>query len=249
MNDNLKTALDELYNDESAKFLIGDHVEFSPEFEKKMEKLLPKKKPAVSMGKHAFKAIITAAAAAAVLGIGLTAGAAATQGFTETRSYSKLWRQQVMSLTAANTDNSPQLIEQRYAPSVILEGVNYNRSASMSASGKQFSVLYIKDIDDMLSNDAFLFQKTIRFTQYTKDDFSASFEVPDYVQVSKTTVNDCPAYLIRSEHYYGDRNVLIWDSGDYIMSVSGDLTIEETRRVAESVIEADDNILTEEERS
>lgn len=250
MNDNLKTALDELYNEESAQFLIGEFVEFSPKFEREIKNMTSgKKKHAVSMGKHAFKAVMIAAAAAAVLGIGLTAGAAATRGFTETRSYSNLWKQQVMSLTAASDENSPQLIEQCYAPSVMPEGVNYNRSASMSASGKQFGVLYVKDIDDMLDNDAFLFQKTMRFTQYTKDDFSASFEVPDYVQVSKTTVNGCPAYLIRSEHYYGDNNILIWDNGDYIMSVSGYLTIEETRRVAESVIEADDNILTEEGRS
>lgn len=66
MNDNLKTALDEFYNEESAEFLIGQFVEFSPKFERKMKHI----RPAVSVSKHTFKAVmIAAAAAAAVLAI------------------------------------------------------------------------------------------------------------------------------------------------------------------------------------
>ena len=152
-----------------------------------------------------------------------------------------------MSLAAANDANSPQLIEQRYAPTVIPESVkHYNRSASMSSSGKWFSVLYVKDVEDMLNDDAFLFSKTMSFTQYTKDEFSATFDVPQYVEVSKTTVNGCLAYLIWSEHYYGDDTKLVWDSGDYIMLVCGDLTVEEAKRIAESVTETDE--ILEEER-
>ena len=237
MNDNLKTALDELYNDESAKFLIGDHVEFSPEFEKKMGKLLPKKKPKISIKKHAFKIVMISAAAAALFGISLTAGAAVTRGFTVTENVSKFWKTPVVKFSPAKSDDSPKTIEKYYTPTVFPEGKNYDYSASVSQKNDRFSVSY-RSTREEIFDQPFWYDRDIYFYQYTKEsfeDFGGTFEKQKYVDISETKVNDCPAYLITKEHYYGSENIVIWDHDDYIMELWGNVSVNELIGIAESV--------------
>ena len=93
---------------------------------------------------------------------------------------------------------------------------------------------YIQDIEDMY-NDAFLFLNTVKFYQCTKAEFSAVFETPKFVEVSETTVNGCPAFVLNRERYYGSTNYIFWDNGDYILGVHANLPLEETMRLAQSV--------------
>lgn len=234
MNDNLKTALDELYNEESAKFLIGDHVEFSPEFEQKMGKLLPKKKPRISIRKHAFKIVMIAAATAALLGISLTAGAAVTRGFTVKEGFDKFWKLPTIKFTAPADDNSPKTLEKLYTPTVFPEGKNYAYTSSVNNENTVFGATYATTRDELFELP-FWRDRDIWFKQYTREAFAATFETPGYVDISETKVNGCPAYLITEEHYFGYDNTVIWDSGEYIFKLQGNLSVDELIRVAESV--------------
>lgn len=234
MNDNLKTALDELYNEESSPFLIGEFVEFSPKFNRKMKNLISgKKKSAVSMSKHAFKAIMIAAAAAAVLGISLTAGAAVTRGFTVTEGFSKLWKRPTIKFTAPADNNSPKTLEELYTPTMFPEGKNYDYSVWVNNDKNEFAAFYRSTREEVF-DQPFWRDRDFEFRQYTRETFAATFETPEYVDVSETKVNGCPAYLITEEHYSGYDNTVIWDNGDYIMELYGNLSVDELIRIAES---------------
>lgn len=243
MNDNLKTALDELYNDDSAKFLIGDHVEFSPEFEQKMGKLIKssKKTPRISIRKHTFKATMIAAAAAALFGISLTAGAAVTRGFTVTEGFNKFWKLPIIKFTAPTDDNSPKTLEKLYTPTVFPEGKNYAYTSSINDKNNVFGATYATTRAEIFEQPFWL-DRDIWFTQYTKEAFATTFETPGYVDVSETKVNGCPAYLITEEHYFGYDNTVIWDSDEYIFKLQGNLSVDELIRVAESVAVNEDAI-------
>lgn len=243
MNDNLKTALDELYNEDSAKFLIGDHVEFSPEFEKKMEKLLPKKKPKISIKKHAFKIVMISAAAAALFGISLTAGAAVTRGFTVTEGFDKFWKKPTIKFLAPDADISPKTLEKLYTPTVFPEGKNYSYTSSVNKENNIFGGSYLSTRGEVFEQP-FWYDRDIMFSQYTKEAFNSAFETPEYVEVSETKVKGCPAYLITEEHYFGYDNTVIWDNGDYIFRLWGNLSVDELIRIAES-FEVNENALEE----
>lgn len=233
MNDNLKTALDELYNEESAKYLIGDHVEFSPGFEKKMEKLLPKKKPKISIRKHAFKATMILAAAAALFGISLTAGASVTKGFTVTEDFNKFWKMPTVKFTTPRSEDDPKILESLYTPTVFPEGKNYAYSSSVNEENNIFYASYRTTADEMFDLP-FWRDRDLWFTQYTKEKFALTYATPGYVEISRTEVNGCPAYLIIAEHYFGYNNSVIWDHGDYIMRLDGNVSADELIRIAES---------------
>lgn len=234
MNDNLKTALDELYNDESAKFLIGDRIEFSPEFEKKMEKLLPNKNQRISIKKHAFKIVMITAAAAAVFGISLTAGAAVTRGFTVTEGFSKFWKRPTIKFIVPVDDNSPKTLEKLYTPTVFPEGKNYDYSVWVNPDKTEFAAFYSSTQEEIF-DQPFWEDRDIEFRQYTREAFAAVFETPEYVDVSETKVNGCSAYLITEEHYFGYDNRVIWDNGDYIFYMRGYVSGGELIRIAESI--------------
>lgn len=238
MNDNLKKALDELYNEESAPFMIGEYVEFSPKFNREMKRMLSeKKKPAVSISKHALKVLMIAAAAAALLGIGLTAGATATQGFTQTRSYSKDLEQPIVTFAAIDDNTAPTVLEEYYKPQYWYGGEEYSYWVNLNEDntflGSRFSSTNVADkMVEELMNNRF---RVMTFTQYTKAEFKATFSVPKYVEVTEITVNGHPGYMLNIAHYYGDQRTVIWDNGDYIMRIDCDTTAEEAMRVAESV--------------
>ena len=188
-----------------------------------------------------FRIALTAACAAAVCGIGLTAGAAATQGFTKTKGYDNLFKRPTISFSAASSGGCPETIEQFYTLTELPQGINYHRSETLNESKTELRVQYIQELEDMY-DDAFLFLKTVEFFQMTKEEFSVTFETPEFVEVSETTVNGCPAFMLNRERYYGSTNYIFWDNGDYILGVYANLPPEETMRLAQSVA-ADENAL------
>ena len=249
MNDNLKKALDELYNEESAPFMIGEYVEFSPKFNREMKRMIEeKKKPAISISKHAFKGLMIAAACAALLGLGLTAGAAATQGFTLTNGYNKDFQQPTVTFAAIDDSSAPTVIGEYYKPQYLGDTefiyTAYPDQDKTRLYSKFVSTDTASEMIEQLMNYSF---KVIAFTQYTKADFKATFSAPKYVEVSEITVNGHPGYMLNTAHYYGDDRWVIWDNGDYIMMVSCTAPADMAMRIAESVI-ADENALVSDER-
>lgn len=188
---------------------------------------------------------LTAACVAAVCGIGLTAGAAVTDGFTKTKGYDNLLKRPTIRFSAASSDGCPETIERFYTLTELPQGINYNRSETLNESKTELIVDYIQELENMY-DDAFLYLKTIVFYQRTKAEFSAKFETPEFVEVSETTVNGCPAFVLNRERYYGSTNYIFWDNGDYILGVYANLPLEETMRLAQSVA-IDENALSGEE--
>lgn len=189
---------------------------------------------------------LTAACVAAVCGIGLTAGAAATNGFTKTKGYDNLLKRPTISFSAASSDGCPDTIEQFYTLTELPSGTNYPPGdVYLNDEKTELIVTYIQEPEDMY-NDPFLFLKTVKFFQSTKAEFSAKFETPEFVEVSETTVNGCPAFVLNRERYYGSTNYIFWDNGDYILGVYANLPLEETMRLAQSVA-IDENALSGEE--
>lgn len=179
--------------------------------------------------KIAFMAIC----AAALLGLSITAGAAAVNAFTQKKGYNKTYKQPTITFLSANTDSCPEVIEQIYSPTVLPDGVDQSHGG-LNQKKTFYTMTYYKDPNNML-DDPFLMYGTVRFTQYTKKEFSATFIVPSYVKISETEVNGCPAYLVVEEHYYGTENALIWDNGDYIMQLGCGIPFDELMHIAESV--------------
>lgn len=239
VNNDLKSALKNVLNGESAAYLNCGEPQFSEHFEQEMERLVNgTKTPAFTIHKRRgikVKALLIAAAMMAALGISLTAGAAVTRGFTKTGGFDKDFRQPTVSFSAANTEGGPETIEQFYEPSVLPQGINYQRTQKLNADKTSFSIEYMQELEDMY-NDAFLFLKSIHFTQMTKAEFSATFEAPKYVDIRETTVNGCPAYLVVKEKYYGNVNYIFWDNGDYVFLLRCNFPVDETMRIAESVV-------------
>ncbi len=250
MNDNLKKALDEFYNEESAPFMIGEYVEFSPKFNREMKRMISeKKKPAILISKHAFKGLMIAAACAALLGLGLTAGAAATQGFTLTNGYNKDLQQPTVTFAAIDDSSAPTVIEEYYKPQYWYGDEEYSYWVSLNEDNtyfySRFSSTNVADkMVEELMNNRF---RVMAFTQYTKAEFKAIFCVPKYVEVTEITVNGHQGYMLNVAHYYGDDRTVIWDNGDYIMRIDCDTTAEEALRAAESVAVDKDALVGEEE--
>lgn len=250
MNENLKKALDELYNEESAPFMIGEYVEFSPRFNREMKRMIEeKKKPVISISRHAFKGLMIAAACAALLGLGLTAGAAATQGFTKTMGYNKDFDQPTVTFAAIDDNSAPTVIGEYYKPQYWPGDTEFSYTAHPNEDNTCFYSRFVSTdaasemIEELLHNRF----TVMSFTQYTKADFKETFSVPKYVEVSEITVNGHPGYMLTRAHYYGDHRYVIWDNGDYIMMVSCTAPADMAMRIAESVV-ADKDALVSDER-
>lgn len=198
------------------------------------------KRSASKTRKIAFMAIC----AAALLGLSITAGAAAVNAFTQKKGYNKTYKQPTITFLSANTDSCPEIIEKIYAPTVLPDGVGIDKNLeNINEEKTMYSAVYQKPVDGML-DDPFLMYGTVSFTQYTKKEFSSMFLVPKYVKISETSVNGCPAYLVVEEHYYGTENALIWDNGDYIIRLGCSLPNDELMCIAESVKLIDGGNLT-----
>lgn len=205
-----------------------------------IELLMNESKRGVSKAKKlAFAAIC----AAALLGLSITAGAAAMRGLTRTKGYNK-GHQPTIKFSVISDEGCPAKIEHYYLPSKLPEGKNYEFTCGINSENTRL-VAWYEDWSSAV-DDPFFYPSRICFTQYTKEKFALTYVVAEYAKVSETNVNGCPAYLIAWEHFSGTDNSLIWDNGDYIMVLDCVLPEEELMRIAESV-EINDNALNVEE--
>lgn len=240
MEDDLKRALENVFNEESAAYLTGDTPRFSKKFEREMEQMLPRaEKTRSTKNRRGIRAALIASAAAAMLGLGLTAGAAATDGFTsgftKVSGYDEWNKQPTVKFSAANDPGAPEVIEQTFALGTLPEGVNYKAVPYMDGSKTYYSIGYVQDREDAV-NEPFYTMNMIQLIQETKAEFSERFHTPEYVDVKEVTVGGCPGYLVAQERYCGRLNVLIWDSGEYIFRLCCILPEEDVLKLAESLV-------------
>lgn len=196
---------------------------------------------------RSIRIAMSAAAAAAVLGISITAGAAATNGFTSgfTSSFNSVggydtWRDQpTVNFSAASFEGAPETIEQTYAPALLKDGVNYRKSVYMHEGRTRYSLGYMPEIEDRL-NKPFWSSDVMQLVQETKAEFRDWFYTPKYVDVKEITVNGYAGFVISCERYSGTLNVIVWDNGDYIFRLWCVMPEEEAIKIAESVAPCDE---------
>lgn len=187
-----------------------------------------------------IKIALSMAAAAAVLGISITAGAAATSGFTKKSGYDRDLKQPLVIFSAANSEGAPSVIEKCYMPTVLPDFGEYVCSPALTDNGTYFSVMYI----DQTPENPLINLDILVARQWTKKTFSQEYLDMENVEVHESKVNSCPAYVITEEHYFGYFTSVVWDNGDYIFEVQGYFPEDKAIRIAESV-EVNENALEE----
>ncbi|MDE7361746.1 MAG: DUF4367 domain-containing protein [Oscillospiraceae bacterium] len=234
---NFKTALENVIQKDLGRYENAAEHEFSAEFEKKMAALSKR----VSGGKRSKRMrigrIIAAAAAAVVLFAMGTLAGAVSSGFNVVQS--KRWGLPSKLFTAADTEGCPMTIETVY----VLDGFPMNRFG-ISESGDGTSVLskyYSAPYEEYL-NDEMYSLKTIFLEQETKETFKFKYTDMEYVTYKQLTVNGGQAYFITRERYYGMEAYLIWESEDYIFTLSGSFSEERALELAGSLAVYDGEI-------
>ena len=239
MDDELKKALENIYSGQTMVYLDGEEHSFSPKFERKMNRILEKNDRKLHLCKRFMRSMFAAGTAAAVLGLALSAGAAATDGFTEFGGFAKTsgFSNSLMDfekLAVINADGCPETVEEIYALTYLPEGINYNISRFFSGNDSDILWTNFQKPEEEMLEDPFWDMYGIEFAQCPKKSCSWMLNVSDYVEVSETKVNGHDAIISVEEHYDGCKTIIYWDNGDYVFRLKCRLQPEEAIRVAES---------------
>lgn len=181
---------------------VTDKHEFSPEFEKKMKKLINRRnKPYYKIINTAGKR--TACAAVVVLvvsSVTIMNVEALRNAFSDffVSIYEKF------STVQPVDDTAPETLEEIYGITYNLNDfeIVYNEKDEYS-----YYITYAKD--DIV----------IYFSQYTKDSYNSDVNTENS-EVTTLDINGREAIYFTDNHYY---NHLIWDNGDYIISLSSNV--------------------------
>lgn len=254
--DNLKKALENAMQKDIARYENGAEHEFSAKFESEMSKLserfgysgrIVKKRPKLRLA----KVFIAAAAAVALFAVGTFAGAVSS-GFNVVQS--KRWGLPSKLFTAADTEDCPKTIETAY----MLDGFPMNQisiSDSYDISDKDhdfvigvsamyFPAPWVLDngVPQVPKDDELYMPKIIMLNQSTKKTFKFEYTDMEYVTYKQLTVNGGQAYFITRERFYGMEAFLLWESEDYIFTLSGCLSEERALELANSLVVYDGEI-------
>lgn len=239
--DNLKKALEHAMQKDIGRYADAEH-EFSAEFESEMIKLSKnvsenpgkiKKRPRLRF----VKVIVAAAAAVALFAAGTFAGAVSS-GFNVVQS--KRFGLPSKLFTAADTEDCPTEIETVY----MLDGFPMNQFSISGAENGAVSSMYFPapfepdENGDLFAprNDELYLAKVIHLGQNTKERFKFGYADMDYVTYKQLAVNGGQAYFITRERYYGMEAFLLWESEDYIFTLSGALSEERAIELASSLV-------------
>ena len=218
-NDNFKKALyDSLIPEFSNMLPDGDEDEhvFSADFEKKMQKLIKRRnKPYYRMintfGKRiaCIALIILVASSATILSVDALRNTVADFFVSTYEKFS--------TFQSINEDKSaPSTIKDIYEITYDLKEyeIYYEDNTEYRRN-----ITYIKD--DIL----------IDFSQYTKDAYDINVNTED-AEISTISINDKEAVIfLDNQNYYH----LIWDNGDYILSIGSNISKDALICIAESV--------------
>lgn len=235
---NLKTALENVMQKDIERFENGAEHEFSAEFEKNMAELSKRVSGSKRPKRMRIGRVIAAVAVAVALFAAGTLAGAVSSGFNiSKKSYSDYNGKPVNIFTAVDTEGCPKTVETVYRLGGFPdELVNQSKSAA-SVSSRYFSA----PIEEF-RNDELYFAKMIWLWQETKDTFEFSYTDMDYVTYKTLTVNGGQAYFITRERFYGMEAFLIWESEDYIFTLSGSFSEERAVELANSLVVYDGEV-------
>ncbi len=216
-DDNFRKALFDALTPEYKQILddASDTHEFSVEFEKKMQKLIKRRnKPYYkiinTVGKRVACIIVIVLLASSVTVLSVDALRNAVADFFVS-TYEKF--------------SSVQPVEDDIAPSTIKDiyEITYDL--------KEYEIYY-EDNTEYRRNITYVNNDIeIKFSQCTKDMYDQNVNTED-AEISTISINDKEAVIfLDNQNYYH----LIWDNGDYILSVGSNISKNTLIDIAESV--------------
>lgn len=194
---------------------IADKHEFSPKFEKKMKKLISRR------NKPYYKIINTAGKRTACAAVIVLVSSSVTIMNVEAlrNAFSDFFisiYEKFSTVQPIEDDSAPETLEEIYA-------ITYNLN--------DFEIIYEElneyrhDIDYGKDNIV------IYFSQYTKEMYDSNVNTED-AEILTIDINGHEAiYFIDNHNYYN----LIWDNGDYIISLSSNINKNALIEMAKSV--------------
>lgn len=194
---------------------IADKHEFSPKFEKKMKKLISRR------NKPYYKIINTAGKRTACAAVIVLVSSSVTIMNVEAlrNAFSDFFisiYEKFSTVQPIEDDSAPETLEEIYA-------ITYNLN--------DFEIIYEElneyrhDIDYGKDNIV------IYFSQYTKEMYDSNVNTED-AEILTIDINGHEAiYFIDNHNYYN----LIWDNGDYIISLSSNINKNTLIEMAKSV--------------
>ena len=194
---------------------IADKHEFSPKFEKKMKKLISRR------NKPYYKIINTAGKRTACAAVIVLVSSSVTIMNVEAlrNAFSDFFisiSEKFSTVQPIEDDSAPETLEEIYA-------ITYNLN--------DFEIIYEElneyrhDIDYGKDNIV------IYFSQYTKEMYDSNVNTED-AEILTIDINGHEAiYFIDNHNYYN----LIWDNGDYIISLSSNINKNTLIEMAKSV--------------
>lgn len=215
-DENFKKALSDAITADYEDLIpnIGEHI-FSPKFEKKMRKLINcRKKPYYKMintiGKRVacISVVILIASSVTVMSVD-----ALRNAFID--FFVKIYKN-FSTVQSVDDDASPETIEDIYEITYDLSEftIDYEEFDEYSRN-----ITYVKD-------DIIIF-----FEQFVKDVYDINANTED-AEISTLIINGHEAIYFHDNHQY---DTLIWDNGDYIISLGSNISKDVLIDIAESV--------------
>lgn len=216
-NENFKKALsDALKADYEDSIPNIEEHKFSPKFEKKMRRLINRRnKPYYriinTVGKRVACALFAFLVASSVTVLSVKA---LREAFADL--FISIYEKFSTIQSANETGTAPETIEEIYEITYDLSEfiIDYDYLDDYSRY-----ITYIKD------------DFVIYFEQYTKEMYDKNVNTED-AEISTYVINGNEAIYFQDNHQY---HVLIWDSGDYIISLGSNIGKDALIEIAESV--------------
>ena len=156
----------------------------------------------------------------AVLAIILAALAGCSTAHFITQSFSREVRGRIVKMVLINKENSPTEIEKKYYLSKLPKGFEF---ASSGADSISESILYRNKQTG----------EEIWLRQFIKKDFISIEFDPKKEEMIEVDINGHSGMFFDMS-YWELRNEVVWDNGDYLMIIYGNLPKDELARLAKS---------------
>lgn len=235
---NLQIALEKVMEKEISKYEQEEEHNFSPKFEKEMNRLLKSAnaKASSKKGKRGFLIL-----AAAVTLLTLAAGAMAkSTGFNispyNPDTYYKLtgraFTNSRKTFSYEDTGNSPKTLETVYTLTGLDSEYKYTYRR-MEDNKSELLTIYSRS-EEAIKDNMYIY-KDLTLFQATKEEFSAEFSNAKYAGTEEFVYKDKTAYYSYYECFYGRNAMLVWEDGKYCFTLKGNLTKEEAVKLADSL--------------
>lgn len=215
---NLEDVMSEVYQKEFAQFDAPPKVRFSLRHRSKMRKILSSENCARFDYKAARmpirKRILIIALIIILAAAGITATAEIADSFAQKKYHDGI----VLYLT--NADNSPQTIESEYYITSLPYGYEFRETY---AAGDDFYTVYVNRETNVIFG----------LCQSVKEDYITQFHTEES-NMEKLDINGKNALYIDLGDTEGDHGYILWDNGDYVLTIFGDFNKDTLIELAKS---------------